>query len=338
MSYDLPLEAIKLARARIAPYMRHTPLVPPPMLYPDLPPQLQLKLENLQVSGSFKARGAFNTLLQLDPEQRKRGVIAASAGNHGVGVGYAAWRLGVPATVYLPATANPDRVARIAAWEVQVILYGETWDDAHAKALEHAAAEGKMYVHPFDAEHTVAGQGTLGLELLDDVPELDCVLVAIGGGGLIAGVAAAIKQCRPTVRIIGVEPIGAASMWRSVEQGRLVELPEVHTIADTLATRSVGERTLALVQRYVDEIVLVEDLALVTAMRRLWLEYNQLVEPSGAATLAALLNSAVSVERYAHPVALICGGNAAAESVFGMYQQAADITTSAVNQAAPVLT
>lgn len=329
MMYDLPLGAIRAARQRIAIYLRHTPLAPMSMLHPDLPPQIQLKLENLQVSGSFKSRGAFNTLLQLDQRQRERGIIAASAGNHGVGVAYAAWRLGVPAVVYLPLTANSDRVARIAAWGVEVIQAGITWDDAHATAQAHAAAEGKVYVHPFDAAATVEGQGTLGLELIDDVPELDCVLVAIGGGGLISGVAAAIKQSRPNVRVIGVEPTGAASMYSSVEAGRLVNLPEIHTIADTLATRSVGERTLALTQRYVDDIVLVEDAWMVAAMRWLWAEYNQLVEPAGAAALAALLSGAVAVDRCVRPVALICGGNAAAESVFATYQQAAEAPASA---------
>jgi len=304
--------------------MRHTPLVPLPMLHPDLPPQVQLKLENLQVSGSFKSRGAFNTLLQLDPQQRKRGVIAASAGNHGVGVAYAAWRLSVPAIVYLPTTASEDRVARIAAWGVQVIKHGETWDDAHVQAQEHAAAEGKWYIHPFDAEYTIEGQGTLGLELLEDVPDLDCVLMAIGGGGLLSGVGAAIKQCRPNVRIIGVEPVGAASMWHSLEAGRLVNLPYVQTIADTLATRSVSQRTLALSQQYVDEIVLVEDSWIVDAMRWLWAECNQLVEPAGAAALAALLSHAVSVDTHTHPVVLVCGGNVSAESVFAVYQQAAN--------------
>jgi len=323
MNYSLPLGAIKTARRRIEPYLRRTPLVPLPMRHPDLPPQLQLKLENLQVSGSFKSRGAFNTLLQLDQRQRERGIIAASAGNHGVGVAYAAWRLDVPAIVYLPINASSDRVARIAAWGVQVIQYGLTWDDAHIAAQAHAAAESKVYVHPFDAVATVEGQGTLGLELLDDMPQLDCVLLAIGGGGLISGVAAAIKQCRPHVRIIGVEPTGAASMHSSVAAGRLVNLPEIHTIADTLATRSVGERTLALTQRYVDEIVLVDDVWMVAGMRWLWAEYNQLVEPAGATALAAVLSGAVAVDAYAQPIALICGGNAAAESVFVTYEQAA---------------
>jgi threonine dehydratase len=319
MNYAVSLEEIREARARIQPYVRHTPLLPPPTLRGDLPAALRLKLENLQITGSFKARGVFNTLLQLNPAERERGVVAASGGNHGAALAYGAWRLGLPATIFLPERASADRVARITAWGAQVIKYGAVWDDAHARAVGHAADTGSTYVHPFDAERTLIGQGTLGLELLDDLPELDCVLIAIGGGGLIAGMAAAIKQLRSHTRIIGVEPIGAASMRYAVEAGHVRPLPEVRTIADTLAPRAVCERTLALTQQYVDEIVTVSDAHMVTAMRWLWSECNQLVEPAGAAVIAALQSGAVDVGRYAHPLALICGGNAAVESAFAAY-------------------
>src|SRR5215213_2033 len=253
MSYDISLEDLRQARARIQPYVRHTPLLPLPSLRGDLPAALRLKLENLQITGSFKARGVFNTLLQLSPADRERGVVAASGGNHGAALAYGAWRLGLPATIFLPERASDDRVARITAWGAQVVKHGAVWDDAHARAVEHAAAAGSAYVQPFDAERTLIGQGTLGLELLDDLPELDCVLIAIGGGGLIAGMAAAIKQLRPQVRIVGVEPSGAASMRYAVERGHVAPLPEVRTIADTLAPRAVADRTLKLAQRYVDE-------------------------------------------------------------------------------------
>jgi threonine dehydratase len=316
----LPLSMIEAARERIAGFVRHTPLLPPPPLRGDLPPQLRLKLENTQLSGSFKARGVFNTLLQLDTSARARGVIAASGGNHGVALAYGAHRLSIPAIVYLPEAASADRVARVERWGAQVIRYGRNWDDAHAAAIVRAAAEAMPYIHPFDALPTLAGQGTLGLELLDDLPDLDCVLIGIGGGGLIGGAAAAIRQRKPGVQIIGVEPIGAPSMLRSVEAGRVTPLDAVRTIADTLAPRAVSERTLALAQEYVDRIVLVSDAALVEAMRWLWLECNQLVEPAGAAAIAALLTDAADVRRYACPVAVICGGNAAAESVFAAYQ------------------
>ncbi|MEP7189955.1 MAG: threonine/serine dehydratase [Roseiflexaceae bacterium] len=320
MSYTISLDNLRQARERIQPYVRHTPMLPAPALRGDLPAALRLKLENLQITGSFKARGVFNTLLQLSPAERERGVVAASGGNHGAALAYGAWRLGLPATIFLPERASDDRVARVTAWGAQVVKHGTVWDEAHAQAVEHAAATGSTYVHPFDAERTLIGQGTLGLELLDDLPALDCVLIAIGGGGLIAGMAAAIKQLRPQTRIIGVEPTGAASMRYAVAAGQVLPLPEVRTIADTLAPRAVSERTLALTQQYVDEIVMVSDAQMVSAMRWLWAECNQLVEPAGAAVIAALQNGAVDVGAYTHPVALICGGNAAVERVFAAYE------------------
>jgi len=322
LSFDLPPASFLAAQQRIAPYVRRTPLLPRPRLHGDSFPHAHLKLENLQVGGSFKARGVFNHLLQLNEEQRRRGVITASGGNHGVALAYAAHCLNIPAMVYLPTRASADRVARIAAWGARIFKHGRDWDDANLKALEHAAQENLYYVHAFDAEATLAGQGTLGLELLEDLPELDCALIAIGGGGLICGAAAAIKQCKPEVRIIGVEPFGAPSMSVSMNANRVTPLLETRTIADTLAPRSVSERTLALAQRYIDEIVLVEEARLVEAMRWLWRECNQLVEPAGAAVIAALLQDETKIARFKQPVAVICGGNAAAESVFADYQNA----------------
>ena len=319
MPMTLSLDAIQAARARIAAYVRHTPLVPAPTLRGDMTASLRLKLENLQVSGSFKARGVFNTLLQLTPDERARGVVTASGGNHGAALAYGAWRLGIPATIFLTRHASADRVARVTMWGAGVEQRGDVWDDAHAAASAHAAATGATYVHPFDADRTVAGQGTLGLELLDDVPEMDCVLVAIGGGGLIGGLAMAIKETRPSVRVVGVEPEGSAAMRFALEQGRVAPLAEVRTVADTLAPRSVSDLTLRLAQRYVDDVVTISDAQMLAGMRWLWAECNQLVEPAGAAVIAALQSGAVDAGAYRHPVALICGGNAAVESVFAAY-------------------
>jgi threonine dehydratase len=317
----LTLNQIEATRQRIGPYVRHTPLCPPPQLRSDLPQQLVLKLENLQVTGSFKARGAFNNLLLASPEQRANGVAVASGGNHGLAIAYAAARLHVPATVYLPGSATADREARIVAQGAQVVRFaGANTNALFDAARAHATANGGLFVHAFDAEHTLQGTGTLGLELLDDVPDLDCVLIAIGGGGLIGGMAAAIKQRRPSVRIVGVEPTGAPSMYASLQAGRVIELDSNTTIADTLAPRAVSQLTLELAQRYVDEVVLVDDTSMVQAMRWLWTECNQLVEPAGAAVIAALQTGTVNVSGYARPVALICGGNAAADSVFAAYQ------------------
>lgn len=321
MSYSVSLDTIREARERIRSYVRHTPIAPPPHLTVDVPAHLRLKLENLQVSGSFKPRGVFNTLLQLDEVTRQRGVVAASGGNHGVALAYAAHRLGVPAIVYLPASASPDRVARVKAWGAELVMVGSVWDETHAQATARAEAEGMTYVHPFDAPATIAGQGTLGLEVLDDVPDLDLILISIGGGGLISGMAAAIKQSKPDVKIIGVEPVGAPTMKHSYDLGYVEPLPAVRTIADTLAPQGVSLRTLELTQEYVDQLVLVEDAEMIEAQRWLWLHYNQLVEPAGVAVIAALRQ--VDVNAYQHPVALICGGNAAADSVFSYYTEMA---------------
>jgi threonine dehydratase len=317
--FTLSIDLIEQARTRIRPYVRHTPLLPLPSLRGELHPDLRLKLENLQVTGSFKPRGVFNTLLSMTPEERAGGVVTASGGNHGVALAYAAHVLGLPATVYLPDSASADRIARVERWGAQVVRHGRNWDDAHAAASAYAAAHNRPYVHPFEAERTLAGQGTLGLEILADAPETDCVLIASGGGGLIGGAAAALKTLRPGITVIGVEPTGAPSLLRALEAGRVVELPEVRTIADTLAPRAVGERTLALAQQFVDAVVLVSDEAMIEAMRWLWLECNQMVEPSGAAVIAALQAGAVDAQRFAHPVAVICGGNAAAGPVFAAY-------------------
>ena len=321
MPYSISLDMIREARERIRPYVRHTPLAPLPHLTVDVPAHLRLKLENMQVSGSFKPRGVFNTLLQLDEPTRKRGVVAASGGNHGLALAYAAHRLGVPAIVYLPASANADRVARVKAWGAELVMVGSVWDITHREALARAEAEGMTYVHPFDAPATIAGQGTLGLEILDDVPDLDLLLVSIGGGGLISGISAAIKQVKPDVKIIGVEPVGAPTMKHSYDLGYVEPLPGIKTIADTLAPQGVSERTLSLTQQYVDQLVLVEDAEMIAAQRWLWLHYNQLVEPAGVAVIAAL--DQVDINAYRHPVALICGGNAAADSVISHYTDAA---------------
>ncbi len=326
--YTLSLDTIQQAHERIRPYIRWTPMAPTPALRGDLHPNLRLKLENLQVTGSFKTRGVFNTLIGLGESGRAGGVVAASGGNHGVALAYAAHVMGVAATVYLPESASADRVARVERWGAQVVKVGLTWDEAHAAATAFATEHQLPYVHPFEAEATMAGQGTIGLEILHDLPEADCVLIAIGGGGLIGGMAAALKALKPGIRVIGVEPVGASSLLRSVEAGRVIGLPSVRTIADTLAPRTVGERTLALAQQFVDEIVLVSDTSMVEAMRWLWLECNQLVEPSGAAVIAALQAGAADISGSECPVALICGGNAAAESVFAAYESLARLRGS----------
>ncbi|MFN8392523.1 MAG: pyridoxal-phosphate dependent enzyme [Bdellovibrionota bacterium] len=327
MTIELQEQRIVEARERIAPYIRHTPLAPVRKLSSRLPDRLILKLENLQVSGSFKARGVFNHLLSADPKDLSAGIIVASGGNHGLAAAYAGWKLNIPVTVCLPSTATQDRRERIAAFNAKLLYSGNNPSDVLRFAAERARAEGLMPIHPFDAVKTLEGTGTLGLEMVDDVPDIDCALIAIGGGGLIGGAAYALKQRRPEMRIIGVEPVGAASMWASLQAGRLVELPKTSTIADTLAPREVCERTLSLAKDFVDEVVLVSDAQMIDAMQLLWVEYNQLVEPAGAAVLAAVLGDFVDLTPYKNPVALICGGNASAKTVFEEYSARASKDT-----------
>lgn len=316
---DISLAAVAETRKRIAPYVRHTPMAPRPWFSDAFDPKLLLKLEHLQVAGSFKTRGAFNNLLLLSDEERARGVIAASGGNHGYSLTYAAARLGVSATIVLPETATLDRVQKIASLGGTVVPHGKTPSEAIAFAAEEAAKQGKALIHPFEGMNTWNATGTLGLEILEDVPDVDCLLIAIGGGGLIGGVSAVVKQLKPTVKIFGIEPRGAATMYTSIKAGRFEPLASVNTIADTLSPRSVGEGTLELARRYVDSFELVSDGEILDAMKLLWREYNQLVEPAGAAVLAAIQSGVVDLSPFQSPVAVICGGNAAAGPTFEYY-------------------
>lgn len=303
----LPLVDIESARERIAGHVRLTPVVR--WAPPELDVKVTLKLEFLQIAGSFKARGACNRLLGEAPDRLARGVVTASGGNHGLGVAYAASRVGATATVYLPESAPGATERRLAAYGARAVRGGLAWDDAWRAALAHAEREGALAVHPFEDPAVMAGQGTVGLELLDQVADLDAALVAIGGGGLIAGVASALHARSPSIRVIGVEAEGAPSMKRSVEAGRVVELDEVRTIAGTLAPRAVGPNTLSVVTTEVSDIVLVSDDEMRAAMRRLWEDLRVLVEPAGAAAVAALLSGRAPLEGARSIGVLLCGAN-----------------------------
>jgi len=301
---------IEQAAERIRGRVRHTPSVPFKPLRQSLPYDIWLKLENLQVTGSFKPRGAVNRALSLDPQELSRGLLTASGGNHGLGVAYAGSLLSVPVTVYVPEKASQARRDRLARRGAEVIVYGRDWDDAYAAALRDHEQSGRTLIHPFNDPFVIAGQGTVGVELIRDTGvAFDAVVVAIGGGGLIAGVSLAVKSMSPNTRVIGVEPTGAASMLASLTAGRLVELQEMRSIADTLSARRVGELTLELTQRCVDELVLVDDPAMIRATRFLWEEFNLLVEPSAAAALAALIERRFELQEGSRVALIVCGGN-----------------------------
>jgi threonine dehydratase len=267
-----------------------------------------VKLENLQMTGSFKERGATNLLLQLDATARARGVVAASAGNHGLAVAFHAARLGIPAVIVMPEWAPLIKVTSSRRYGAEVILHGANYDEAYARAREVEAERRLAFVHPFDDERVIAGQGTLGLELLTQRPDMDAVLVPVGGGGLIGGVALAIKSHRPAVRVVGVQAAALPAMQRALEVRERVTLPAASTIADGIAVRQVGERTLALARTYVDEIVTVDEEELANAILLLLEIEKTVVEGAGAAPLAALLNRPLGLAGRS-VVLVLSGGN-----------------------------
>lgn len=301
------LAEIQAARVRLVPHVRRTPLVRGVGLRNTPAGCLTLKLETLQVTGSFKARGATNRVLSLPPEKAGKGLVTASGGNHGLGVAYAGWLAKVPATIFLPSNVPPSKVSRFQSWGAEVVREGSIWDEADRAAREAAEREGLIYVHAFADPAVVAGQGTIGLEILEDAPETDVLLVAIGGGGLISGVATAVKALAPGVRVIGIEPVGAPTLYESVRAGAVVELERIVTAANTLAPRKSAELNLRIIQETVQEIVLVTDEEMRDAARWLWQELGVAAELSGAAAVAAWLNGKVKVEKGESVCALVCG-------------------------------
>jgi threonine dehydratase len=296
----LTLADVEAARARLAGSVYETPCASSRTLSELTGTECFVKLENLQMTGSFKERGAANLLLQLGPEERRRGVVAASAGNHGLAVAYHAARLGIPATIVMPEWAPLIKVTSTRRRGADVILHGGDFEAAYARARQLADERGLVFVHPFDDPRIIAGQGTLGLELLDQRADLDTVLVAVGGGGLAAGLGLAVKSRRPSVRVIGVEAAALPAMLKALETGRPEPLPAASTIA--------GDLTLPLVRRWVDEIVTVSEEELANAILLLLEIEKTVAEGAGAAPLAALLNRPLGL-RGARVVLVLSGGN-----------------------------
>jgi len=267
-----------------------------------------LKLENLQMTGAYKERGALNKLIRLSAEERGRGLIAASAGNHAQAVAYHAGRMGVPVTIVMPEGTPLLKVANTRSHGAKVVLSGTNYDEAYAEARRLEAAEQRTFVHPFDDLDVIAGQGTVGLEVLEQVPDLDAVLVPVGGGGLVSGIAAAVKALRPAARIIGVETEVLPSMLASLEERRLVTIEPATTLADGIAVKRPGELTFAHVQKLVDEIVTVSEEEIASAILYLLEKEKAVVEGAGAVGVAALLNHKVRLEGQ-RVVSIVSGGN-----------------------------
>lgn len=267
-----------------------------------------LKLENLQSTGSFKVRGAYYMMSKLSPEQTKNGVLCASAGNHAQGVAYAAQQLGIKSKVFMPVFAPPLKVIATRGYGAEVVLTGDYFDDAFNAAMEFMKSSGATFVHPYNHKDIIAGQGTVGLEIFDQLEHIDAVLVPIGGGGLIAGIALALKQLNPTIKIIGVEPVGAASMKMSLEADEPRALTSVNTIADGIAVKSPGNLTFQLAKQYVDEIVTVDDAEIAQTTYMLLQRAKILAEPAGVAAMAAVLFKKTELTGM-NVVPVISGGN-----------------------------
>lgn len=308
------LADIEAARERITPYVHRTPLFASATLGRMTGTTLGLKAENLQRTGSFKARGAINAVLQLSAEQRGRGIVTLSAGNHGQGLAYAAALLGVRCVVFMPETAVPTKVAAIRGYGAET-RFAPTME-AVFDAMERFRVEHDLhFVHPFADPAIVAGQGTVGLEILEDSPEVEAVVVCVGGGGLLSGIALAIKSKRPEVRVVGVEPEGAAAVSRSLAAGSPVTLEKIDTVADGLAAPFGAALTQAIIERYADDVVLVSDDEIVAALRLILERTKLLVEPAGAAAVAALLTGKAGLPHGAHAVATLSGGNVDVEKL-----------------------
>lgn len=305
---DISLKDIQEARNRLKNIAYKTGLVHNTTFSEMTGNYVYLKTENLQKTGSFKVRGAFNKISHLPEEQRQYGVIASSAGNHAQGVAMAATAYGIKSTIVMPKHAPLSKIAATKNYGAKVVLHGEVFDEAYEKAKELQEQTGAIFVHAFDDREIIAGQGTIGLEILEDLPDTDIIVVPIGGGGLISGIAIAAKNIKPTVKIVGVQTKNLPSMAKAISQNRITKVEGPPTIADGIAVKSPGQLTFKIVQQYVDDIVTVDEDEIANAILLLLERAKVVSEGAGAASVAALLNRMDNV-RDKKIVALISGGN-----------------------------
>ena len=304
----ITLTDIQAAAARIAPHIRQTPTIEVSALSePVTDARLSLKLECLQATGSFKARGATNKLMSLPREAIANGIVTASGGNHGLAVARAARLAGVTAKVYVTESATAEKREKLKHWGASVEVVGKIWNETNEAALAFAEENHAAYFHPFADPAVVAGQGTLGLELLDALPDVDVVLVAIGGGGLISGMAVALKALKPSIRIIGIEPEGSPTLHACLKAGHLVRLDTVTSRVATMSCALTDQKIFETVRDHVDDIVLVSDDAMLDAAKWLWFELGIAADLSGAAAIAALRAKAITFEKGMSIGALVCG-------------------------------
>lgn len=305
---DVTLDDVRAAAELIAPYVHRTPTIDSATLSRMTGTNLGLKAENLQRTGAFKARGALNAILRLTPEQRKRGVVTLSAGNHGQGLAYAAQIAGVRCVVFMPEHAVPTKVAAVKGYGAEA-RFAPSMETVFAVMDEYRQEHGLHYVHPFGDPDIIAGQGTVGLEIIEDSPDVETITVCVGGGGLLSGIAVAAKSLKPGVRVVGVEPEGAPVVTRSLVAGYPVTIEKITTVADGLAAPFAAPTSQRLIERYVDDVVIVNDDEILHALRLILERTKLLVEPAGAAATAALLSGKAGAAPGTRAVATLSGGN-----------------------------
>jgi threonine dehydratase len=311
-------DIFEAARSRVAPHTYHTPLLTSRLLSERTGFDIRLKAEMFQRTGSYKIRGPLNKFAHLTDEEKQRGVICSSAGNHAQGVALAAAINHIRAVVVMAENATPSKIEATKGYGAEVVLHGRIWDEANEKCKELCRERGLTYIHPFDDPQLIAGQGTLGLEIYDDFPEADVVVVPIGGGGLISGISMALKGRNPKIKIVGVESSGAPAMKRSVETGRLVTLDHVDCVIDGLRVKRVGEYTFQVVRQYVDEVVSLPDEAIFEALIWTMSHCKLVVEGAAAAPVAALLNGLIQAPPGSRVVAVLSGGNVNLDQLKGL--------------------
>ena len=305
---NIELSQIELAAERLKPILHHTELDLSSTFSAMTGGRVYLKCENRQKTGSFKTRGASNKIAAMIERGEKCSVVASSAGNHAQGVAYAASRFGIPATIVMPKAAPIAKVQATAGYGARVVLDGDCYDDAYARALRICEEEGAAFLHPYNDPEVIAGQGTLGLEILADLPYVDMIVVPAGGGGLLAGVACAVKQINPRVKVYGVQAEGADAIARSFKEKKLVCTDSAATIADGIAVKAPGDITVELINRYADGVVTVSDSEIANAILLLIERCKQVVEPAGATPLAAVLSGKLDVKGR-RVVCVMSGGN-----------------------------
>jgi threonine dehydratase len=311
-------DELLLAKERVSRHAYHTPLLTSRLLSEETGFDVRLKAEPFQRTGSYKVRGPLNKFATLTGEQRRRGVVCSSAGNHAQGVALAAQLEGLRAVVVMAENATPSKIEATRAYGAEVVLHGRIWDEANEKAVELVEQEGLTYVHPFDDPALIAGQGTLGMEIIEDFPEVDVIVAPIGGGGLISGIASAVGAFKPSARVIGVESSDGPAMKESLQAGRVVTMHDVDTIIDGLRVRRVGETTFSIVHDLVEDVVTVSDADIFESMLWVMAHAKVVVEGAAAASVAALRAGLVDAEPGARVACVLSGGNLDLEQLKGL--------------------